>query len=107
LLIGIGIQKVINNTILADLDKSTGFEIEVKLKDGRTIIEYHEVHVGRAPDETGPLILAKDIMVNRFMDQVAFSRLVSKENAEKIVGMVEKLEEIDNVAQIVELAVKQ
>lgn len=101
------VQNVINNMTLADLDKPIGFEIEVKLKNGRTITEYYEVHVGRAPGETGPLILSKDVMENRFMDQIEFSQLVSKENAERIVEMAEKLEEVDNVAEIVELAVKQ
>jgi 2-methylcitrate dehydratase PrpD len=101
------IQTVINNMTLAELDKPIGFEIEVKLKDGRSITEYYDVHVGRVPGESGPMILSKDIMVGRFMDQIEFSQLVSKKNAEKIVEMVEKLEEIDNVANIVELAVNQ
>ncbi|HEY93652.1 MAG TPA: MmgE/PrpD family protein [Dehalococcoidia bacterium] len=101
------IQNVINNMTLSDLDKPIGFEIEVKLKDGRTITEYYEVHVGRAPGETDPLILSPDVMRGRFMDQIEFSQMVSKENAERIIEMVEKLEEIDNVAKIVELSAKQ
>ena len=101
------LQKVLNNTTLADLDRPIGFEIEVKLYDGRTITEYYEVHVGRTPGETASLILSADVMRGRFMDQIEFSQLISKENAERIIEMVEKLEEIDKVSKIVELAAKQ
>jgi 2-methylcitrate dehydratase PrpD len=101
------IQTVISNMTLADLDKPIGFEIEVKLKNGRTITEYYESHVGRAPGESGPLLLSRDVMIGRFMDQIEFSQLVSKKDAEEIVRLVENLEEVDNVAKIVELAVKK
>jgi hypothetical protein len=101
------LQNVISNTTLEDLDKPIGFEIEVKLKDGRTITEYYEVHVGRAPGETASLILSADVMRGRFMDQIEFSQLISKENAEKIVEMIENLEEIDNVVEIIDLAVRK
>lgn len=100
------IQRVISNMTLGDLDKPIGFEIEVKLNDGHDITEYYEVHVGRAPGQSGPLILSRNVMVNRFMDQIEFSQLVSKENAVKITEMVENLEKIDNVAEIIELAVR-
>lgn len=100
------LQNVINNTILTDLDKPIGFEIEVKMNNGSVITEYYEVYVGRAPGETASLILSADVMRSRFMDQIEFSQLISKENAGKIVEMVENLEEIDNVAEIIELAVK-
>jgi 2-methylcitrate dehydratase PrpD len=101
------IQAVISNMTLADLDKPIGFEIEVKMKDGRTITEYYERHVGRAPGESGSLILSRDVMIGRFMDQIEFSQLVSKNDAEEIIELVEKLEEVDNVAKIVDLAVKR
>ena len=101
------VQNVINNMTLEDLDKPIGFEIEVKLKDGRDITEYYEVHVGRAPGETSSLILSPDTMRGRFMDQIEFSQLISKENAERIVEMIENLEEVDNVAEITELAVRK
>ena len=101
------LQTVISNLALEDLDKPIGFEIEVKMKDGKVITEYYERHVGRAPGETDSAILSGDVMISRFMDQVEFSQLVNKENAEKIIELVQKLEEIDNVAKIVELAVKQ
>ena len=41
------------------------------------------------------------------MEQLEFTKLISKENAEKIIEMVDRLEEVDNVAEIVELAVKK
>jgi DNA-directed RNA polymerase subunit F len=41
------------------------------------------------------------------MDQVEFSQKVARSDAEKIIEMVEKLEEIDNIKKIVEFAVKK
>jgi len=46
-------------------------------------------------------------MLDRFMEQVEFTQLVNKKDAEELAGLVEKLEEVDNVAKIVELAVKR
>jgi hypothetical protein len=92
---------------LADLDKPIGFEIQVKMKDGRMITEYYEIHVGRAPGESSPLLLSRDLMIGRFMDQIEFSQLVSKKDAEEIIRLVESLEDVDNVAKVVKLAVKR
>jgi transcriptional/translational regulatory protein YebC/TACO1 len=37
------------------------------------------------------------------MDQVRFSRTVTVENAEKIIKLLEKLEEVDDISRIIEL----
>ncbi len=101
------LQNVISHLTLADLDKPVGFEIEVKLNNGKVIAEYFNTHVGRAPGETGSMILTEDVMVSRFMEQVEFSNLISKKNAENIIEMVQSLEEVENVADVVKLAVKE
>jgi len=100
------VQAVISKMTLADLDKPIGIEIEVKMKDGRTITEYYERHVGRIPGEPGTLP-SRDAMMDKFMEQVEFSQLVNKKDAEEIVRLLDRLEEVDNVAKIVELAVKR
>jgi len=87
---------------LAELDKTEGVELEVRLKDGRTFSEY----VARAQGEPSRP-LSRETLVAKFMEQAEFSQMVGKESAEKIIEMVDRLEEVDNVAEIVKLAVKR
>jgi hypothetical protein len=56
-------------------------------------------------DPSNPL--PKEDLIAKFMNQVDFSRKVSRGNAEKIIEMVDKLEKIDNIREIIELAVKK
>jgi 2-methylcitrate dehydratase len=100
------VQTVISKITLEDMDKPEGVEIEVRMKDGRTITEYYERHVDRIPSKLGTLP-SRDAMMDKFMEQVEFSQLVDKKNVKEIVRMVENLEEVDNVAKIVNLAVKE
>jgi 2-methylcitrate dehydratase len=100
------VQNVLSNMTLTELDKPVGFEIEVTMKDGRTVTEYYESYIGGAPGE--PVTLpSRDATMDRYMEQVEFSQLVSKKDAEEIVRLLDGLEEVDNVAKIVELAVKR
>jgi 2-methylcitrate dehydratase PrpD len=85
---------------LAELPKSEGVELVVKMKDGRTFSEY----VAQAQGEPSRP-LSRDTLVAKFMEQVEFTQMVSKKNAEKIIGLVDKLEEVDNIKKIVELSV--
>ncbi len=87
---------------LAALDKPEGVELEVRMKDGEIYREYLRMALG---DPSNPL--SKEGLIQKFMNQVDFSRKVSRSNAEKIVKLVEKLEEVDNVQKIVELAVRE
>jgi len=89
-----------------DLEKPVGFEIEAKMKDGTTLKEYFDMQIGRGPLGQNDMP-SKEVLKGRFMEQLEFTRLVSKENAEKIIEMVDSLEKVDNVAKIVELAVKK
>ena len=91
-------QALIKRVTLATLDKPEGVELEVRMKDGRTYSEYLRMAVG---DPSNPL--SREGLIEKFMNQVEFSKKVTKNNAEKIIEMVEKLEEIDNVQKIVEL----
>jgi 2-methylcitrate dehydratase PrpD len=93
-------QALIKQVTLETLDKTEGVELEVRMKDGRKFTEYLLTAVG---DPSNPL--PREGLIEKFMNQVEFSQKVSRNNAEKIVEMVEKLEKIDNVQKIVELAV--
>ena len=87
---------------LAELPKSEGVELVVRTKDGRTFSEY----VAQAQGEPSRP-LSRDTLVAKFMEQVEFSQMVSKKNAEKIINIVDKLEKVDDVRKLVELAVKR
>jgi len=92
-------QALIKRVILANLDKAEGVELEVRMNDGRRYSEYLRMAVG---DPSNPL--SREGLIAKFIDQVEFSKKVSRHNAEKIIEMVENLEKIDNVQKIVDLA---
>ncbi len=98
------VQALINKITLAlaELDKSEGVEVEVKLKDGSVFSEY----VAQAQGEPSRP-LPGETLIAKFREQVEFSKMVAKEDAEEIIRLVDKLEEVDNVAEIVELSVKK
>jgi 2-methylcitrate dehydratase PrpD len=95
-------QSLIQRVKLEMLDKKEGVELEVRLKDGRKYAEYLLMAVG---DPSNPL--PREGLLEKFMNQVEFSQKVTRNNAEKIIEMVDKLEEIDNIQKIIELAVKR
>jgi 2-methylcitrate dehydratase PrpD len=93
-------QSLIKRVTLANLDKAEGVELEVRMKDGQSYCEYLRMALG---EPSNPL--PYESLIEKFMDQVDFSEKVSRNNADKIIEMVERLEEVDNVQEIVELAV--
>jgi 2-methylcitrate dehydratase len=96
------LQALIKKVKLGYLDKPEGVELVVKMKDGRTFSEYVDRPLGEFYKP-----LSRDGLISKFMEQVEFSRLVSRKDAEKLVELLENLEEVDNVNKLVELAVKR
>ena len=45
-------------------------------------------------------------MIAKFMEQVEFTRMVSKQDAERLIELIDNLEEVDDVSEIVNLSVK-
>ncbi|MFC1933487.1 MmgE/PrpD family protein [Chloroflexota bacterium] len=81
--------------------KERGAEIKVRMKDGRELSEFNE-------NERGDTLmdpLSKEEIIAKFRANVAFSQTVTKENAEKVLGLLEKLEELDNLNKLVKLLV--
>jgi 2-methylcitrate dehydratase PrpD len=96
------LQNLIKKVNLADLDKDEGVELEVKMKDGRTFSQYIDRALGEPYKP-----LTREGLIDKFMEQVEFSKLVSKKDAEKLVDLLERLEDVDNVNKLIELAVKK
>jgi hypothetical protein len=56
-------------------------------------------------DPSNPL--SSEGLIKKFMNQVEFSEKIARRDADKIVQMVEKLENIDNINKIFELTHKK
>lgn len=95
------VQDLIGKITLAGLDRTEGVEVELKMKDGRTLSRYVAWASG---EPNNPL--SRERFIAKFMEQIEFSQTVSKEDAEKLIELADKLEEVDNVADMVRLAVK-
>ncbi|UCC16945.1 MAG: MmgE/PrpD family protein [Dehalococcoidales bacterium] len=87
---------------LAKLDKTEGIELEVKLNDGTSYSQYvprirmeHSNHSDRQK------------LLDKYYEQIEFSGLIDRGQAEKILDMVENLEKVENVADIVSLTVNK
>jgi 2-methylcitrate dehydratase PrpD len=96
------VQSLIGRINLADLNKPHGAQLELKMKDGRTLTMYIPTTKG-VPDNP----MSRDEMIEKFMEQVEFTKILSKENAAEIIQLVENLEDVDNINQIAKLAVKK
>ncbi|MFC1949861.1 MmgE/PrpD family protein [Chloroflexota bacterium] len=96
------VQTLIGKIKLANLDRPEGVELELKMKDGRKLSEYVRLATG---EPSNPL--SRDGLIAKFMEQVDFSQTVSKRDAEELIGLLERLEEINDIAEIVGLAVKR
>ena len=44
-------------------------------------------------------------MRTKYFDNVAFSQTISMDKAEKVLGLIERIEEVDNVNKIIKLLV--
>ena len=72
------------------------------MKDGRTLSEYVAWASG---EPNNPL--SRERFIAKFMEQIEFSQTVDIKDAEKLIELADRLEEVDNVADMVKLAVKR
>jgi len=96
------VQALIARTRLEGLDRPEGVELEVRLKDGRLLREYVPVALG---EPSNPL--SREGLAAKFMTQVEYSQTVSTSDAEKLLKLLARLEEVDDAGRLVELAAKR
>lgn len=96
------LQALIRKVKLGYLDKTEGIELEVKMKDGRRFTEYYGTPLG---DPSNPL--SRDDLIAKFIEQVEFSQLVDKKDAEEAIRLLERLEEVKNIKTITKLAARR
>jgi 2-methylcitrate dehydratase PrpD len=74
--------------------------LKVKTTDGQEFTAQRDAPKGRTDNP-----LTRDEVNEKFMANVAFSKTVSREKAQKALNLLENLEEIDDVTKIVKLLV--
>ncbi|HTY82410.1 MAG TPA: MmgE/PrpD family protein, partial [Dehalococcoidales bacterium] len=74
-------------------------EVTVKMKDGRTM--HTEVECARGNALKKPL--SKDDIITKFRDNVAFSKTISKTASEKVLDILNHIEEVKDVSALVKL----
>jgi 2-methylcitrate dehydratase PrpD len=93
--------EMIRKTTLAPLPEGqSGSEIEVTMKDGSTVTGQHSGTPTRNPSVK---VITQEETVEKFFDQVAFSKVVSTSVAKEIVERVSKLEQERNIRNLVKL----
>lgn len=93
------IGAIISKTRLAELSGAEGLsaKVEVKKKDGRVFSEF--TNTPKGDPISNPM--SRDEIIAKFWTNVDFSQMVSKDNAEKLLKLLERLEEVDSVNEIV------
>ena len=84
-------------------DQIWATEITVKMKDGRMF----SAHVDTLKGDPLEKPISKEEIEDKFRTNVAFSKMISKENAEKVLDMLNKLEEVDDITEVVQLLVSR
>jgi len=82
-------------------DRGMGVGVKIKMKDGREFSESSALKRDWAKKPT-----PREEIADKFWHQVDFSQTVSRENAEKLLGLLGKLEGVENVNEIVKLLLK-
>jgi hypothetical protein len=83
------------------LDKPLGARVKIKMKQGN---EYEKrIDMPKGNGIFTPLTKAD--MRTKFFDNVAFSKTVSMEKAKKVLDLIERLEEVDNINKMIRLLV--
>ncbi len=99
-----GITEMVNKIRLTPAmapDKPLGARVKIRMKQG---IEYEkQVDMPKGNGILTPL--TTDEIKKKYFDNVAFSRTITMENAEKVITLIEKIEEIHNVNKIIKLLV--
>ena len=75
--------------------------VTVRMKDGREFNAYVDCAKGNPLKKP----LSKEEIEEKFWDNVTFSKTVSRDNAEKVLDMLNNIEEIDDIARLVKLLV--
>jgi 2-methylcitrate dehydratase PrpD len=74
--------------------------VKVIMKDGSEYDEFTEIAKG---DPRNPM--SKEELIDKYWTNIEFSRTISRENAEKVLNIVEDLENLDRVKKLINLLI--
>jgi 2-methylcitrate dehydratase PrpD len=77
-------------------------EVKVKMKDGTEFA----THVPKAKGNPTYRPLSKDEIVDKFWDNITFSKTISDADAKAALNKINRLEEVEDVTELVQLLVK-
>jgi len=97
-----GVQELVGKVKLASLARPEGVELEVKLRDGRVLTEYVAAALGEPANP-----ISREGIYAKFMTQVEYSQTGGRESAARLLALLERLEEVGDVAEVVRLAVRE
>jgi 2-methylcitrate dehydratase PrpD len=96
------ISDLISKIKMAELTEGNmeSARIKVIMRDGREFERFTEIARG---DPRNPL--SRDELIAKFWTNIEFSRTISKDNAQKVLDLIEDLENLDSVRKLVKLLV--
>jgi 2-methylcitrate dehydratase PrpD len=95
------VARKVNVTGNTPPDKIEAATVTVKMKDGRELSAAVDCARGNALKKP----LSKDDIVAKYRDNVAFSKTISKSASEKVLGMLNNLEQVGDVSALTRLLV--
>jgi 2-methylcitrate dehydratase PrpD len=97
------VNGLVNRVRLAELPGTQKLKckIEVKMRDGRAISEATDAPKGDPLSNP----MSKGEIIAKFWANVDFSKTVTRKNAEVLLDLLEKLEELDDISKVVRLLV--
>lgn len=99
----VDLTKKINIIGTMPTDNIWAAEVKIRMKDGQELSSHVDSAKGNPIDKP----LTKEEIIEKFRGNIAFSKTISKENAEKALDMLSELEEIDDISEVVRLLTKQ
>ena len=98
------IKVIINKMTLKELPEAIfqSAELKIIMKDGRQFSEFTDSPKGNSVNNP----ISKDEIIAKFWANVDFSQTVTQKNADRLLKLLENLEELDQVYKIVELLIQ-
>ena len=93
--------KKVRLAVLKDAETPLTNRITVRMRDGREYSEF--TNSPRGDSIRNPM--TKEEIIDKFWANVAFSKAIAKNNAERLLELLENLEELENVNQLAGLLV--
>jgi 2-methylcitrate dehydratase PrpD len=93
------LAKKVTVTDVLPPDKIESAGVKVQMKDGRELSSFIDVAKGNPLKKP----MSKEEIIAKFRDNVAFSKTVSKSNAEKALDMLNNIEKIEDITNLTNL----